>query len=320
MVKSVVALVIDYRSSAGAELLATQIATADHGDCRVAVVHVDNGNAAPVALSARERELGVRLVRNGHNGGYASGIRGALAQLDASGEAFDAVWMLNSDIRVDPACLRRLVRILRACPGVGALGPNVLRGLTGRVWGAVGVVSPWRGTTAMRPAAGPGVLPRWSYIPGCSILVRRKAYDSVGGIPDRYGMYYEETELCVQLQKHGWELWVEPSAEAYHEVDSMEEGIPARHFAFYFTRNNLYFWRRNFGIPWWVQLPRTLLVVTLHLVVPLRRARTPGEAMDRLRYIAMGLADSIPFLSNRFTPFEQRHFELQPPDPGREAA
>jgi GT2 family glycosyltransferase len=312
MSRNVLALVVDFGTTDDSRKLTLQLAAAPAAGFEVTVVHVDNGNAHAVELTAAQRQNGVRLLRIPHNGGYAAGLRAAVAQLTSEGEHFDAYWFLNSDLEVEPDCLTRLVAVLRDQPSVGVVGPVVFHGRSGRVWGARGVVSPLLGITAMKPWPRGGALPRWSYIPGCSLLVRAEAYRDVGGIPDRYGMYYEETHLCIQLQKRGWELWVEPAAAVYHRVGE-ERAIPSPHHAFYFARNNFYFWHANFGIPWALQLPRTLFVVLKDLVLPLRRASSGAEALQRLRFVAMGLADSVAFFRQRFTRYERRHFSLEPP-------
>jgi len=307
----VLALVVDFRTSEEAARLSPQVARSDTAGIDLTVCHVDNGNDTPVSLTEEERRHGIRLVRLPSNGGYGSGIRAAIAR--AADEQYDAYWFLNSDLEVENDTLAKLADVLRDDPDVGAVGPTVIWGRGPRVWGARGVVSPLLGMTAMTPWPQGGELPRWSYIPGCSMLVRRKAYVEAGGIPDRYGMYYEETELSVQLQKAGWSLYVEPDAKVYHAVNSRGAGVPARHHAFYFTRNNLYFWKRNFSIPPLLQLPRTLAVVFKDVVIPLRHASSPAEALDRLRYVGMGLRDAFPFLHQRYTPRERRHFDLRAP-------
>ena len=309
----VLALIVDFRTSADAARLSRQVARSDTAGIDLTVCHVDNGNDVPVALTEEEHRHGIRLIRLPSNGGYGSGIRAAIARA-AAGETYDAYWFLNSDLEVESDTLTKLTDVLRDHPEAGAVGPTVIWGRGPRVWGARGVVSPLLGMTAMTPWPQGGELPHWSYIPGCSMLVRREAYEEVGGIPDRYGMYYEETELSVQLQQAGWSLHVEPDAKVYHGVNSRDAGVPARHHAFYFTRNNLYFWKRNFSIPPLLQLPRTLAVVFKDVVIPLRHARSPAEALDRLRFVGMGLLDAFPFLTHRHTPRERRHFDLRSPE------
>jgi GT2 family glycosyltransferase len=216
---------------------------------------------------------------------------------------------LNSDLEIEPDCLNKLVKTLRENPKVGAVGPVVrIFSRREKVWGARGVVSPWLGTTAMSPWEE-GLLPKWSYIPGCSILVRADAYLQVGKLPEKYKLYYEETEFCIRLQKANWDLWINPDATVYHKVDSMKGRIPARHFAYYFTRNNLSFWKTSFGIPIWVQLPRTLYVICREVILPLRRAKTLSELTDRLKYVACGLIDGLFFALGRPSRFERNLFQ-----------
>jgi GT2 family glycosyltransferase len=153
-----------------------------------------------------------------------------------------------------------------------------------------------------------GYLPHWSYLPGCSPLIRATAYQEVGGLPVAYKLYYEETELCVRLQKRGWKLWLQRDAVAYHAVFSQRKGIPARHFAYYFIRNNLRFWKTNFGIPVALQLPRTLYVLFREVILPLRRASTLAEFLDRLKCGLAGIWDGVLFARGKAPQFERRLF------------
>jgi GT2 family glycosyltransferase len=310
----VAALVIDFKSLEEAQNLTVQLTQSQKKNFELTVFHVDNGNSEAVPLSAKQSVAGVRLIRNIENTGYGGGVRKAIEQIRKTDRDFDAYWILNSDLEIESDTLTKLVEKLMSHPRIGAIGPRVMKGRTGEIWGERGVVSPTFGLTAMVKWPAGGVLPKWSYIPGSSMLVRTQAYDDVGGIPDRYRLYYEETELCVRMQKAGWDLWVEPSAVVYHSVNSLRHNVPARHYAFYFARNNLYFWKSNFGIPAGLQLPRTLYTVTKELVLPLRRSETPEIFLDRLKFVAMGLMDGFFFLKQRYTPFEKRHFEVEKHD------
>ena len=307
----VAALVIDFNSQDEARQLTVQLAQSDKDGFELSVFHIDNGSSTPATLSSAQIQNGVRLIRNSFNKGYGGGIRQAIETIRAEGQSPDAFWILNCDLEIEPDALSKLVRVLIENKTVAAVGPRVMKGRTKTVWGERGVVSPFLGLTAMVKWTKGGALPKWSYIPGSSILIRATAYDVVGGIPDRYRLYFEETELCVRLQKAGWQLWVEPSAIVYHSVNSLKHSVPARHYAFYFARNNLYFWKTNFGIPATLQLPRTLFTVTKELVLPLRRSESPSVFVDRLKYVAMGLFDGFFFLKNQYTPFEKRHFDVE---------
>ncbi|MGE3974930.1 MAG: glycosyltransferase family 2 protein [Bdellovibrionales bacterium] len=306
MIHKVLALIIDFRTQKEAELLSLQLMQFHQGLFELKVVHVDNGNDERVTLSSEQKKAGVELLRVPENHGYASGL---IAGIEAFKDfEADAYWMLNSDLEIEEGTLEKLVQVLSVQPRVGAIGPTVHHGRSKKVWGARGVVSPMLGATAMIPWEQGGVLPKWSYIPGSSLLARREAYEEVGGLPSRYRMYYEETELCVKLQQKGWDLWVEPKSKAFHTVLSMKSRIPARHYAFYFTRNNLYFWQHNFSIPWFVQWPRMTAVVAKEILLPLRRAGNVADLKDRLKYLRAGFADAREFLKHQYTKNEKELF------------
>ena len=318
----ILALIVDYHTTTDAEFLSYQLAThaaatleAHPGLFSIQIVHIDNGNSPPVTLSSRQREFAIQSLTTGKNLGYGGALHFAIQQYAQSvpaadhAGAYDAYWFLNADLEIDSECLPQLVRVLNQHPAVGAIGPLVREySRRNRTWGARGKISPWLGTTAMTDWQVSGPLPRWSYIPGCSLLVRAQAYHQVGGLPTQYHLYYEETDFCVQLQRQNWILWVERTAVAYHKVDSMKDRIPARHFAYYFTRNNLLFWKKCFQIPIWFQIPRTLFVLFKEVLLPLRRARSWDLFFDRLKYAKSGMIDGIRLAQGRPLIFEKNLF------------
>jgi hypothetical protein len=51
---------------------------------------------------------------------------------------------------------------------------------------------------------------------GACMLIRREALAESGGFDKNYFFYWEDADLCLRLQKLGWEVRFEPSAEAVH--------------------------------------------------------------------------------------------------------
>ena len=41
---------------------------------------------------------------------------------------------------------------------------------------------------------------------GAASLLRRKALDEVGLMPEDYFMYFEETDMCFRMKKAGWQV------------------------------------------------------------------------------------------------------------------
>ena len=74
---------------------------------------------------------------------------------------------------------------------------------------------------------------------GACFLVRRQAFDAVGGFDDRYFMYVEEVDLCWRLAKAGWRTAYEPSARVLHLAGISTAAVPYRMIA----AHHLSLWR-----------------------------------------------------------------------------
>ena len=51
---------------------------------------------------------------------------------------------------------------------------------------------------------------------GACFLVRRSAFEQVGGFDEAYFMYAEDVDLCWRLGRAGWRVVYLPSAEVTH--------------------------------------------------------------------------------------------------------
>jgi N-acetylglucosaminyl-diphospho-decaprenol L-rhamnosyltransferase len=54
------------------------------------------------------------------------------------------------------------------------------------------------------------------WVVGAFMMVRRAAFESVGGFDIRYQIYFEDVDLCVRLQAAGWKVRFDPRARAQH--------------------------------------------------------------------------------------------------------
>ena len=48
------------------------------------------------------------------------------------------------------------------------------------------------------------------------MLVRRKAFEEVGGFDERFFLYAEESDLAARLRRRGWRIRFEPGARGVH--------------------------------------------------------------------------------------------------------
>jgi GT2 family glycosyltransferase len=71
------------------------------------------------------------------------------------------------------------------------------------------------------------------WLVGACLLVRREAFEQVGGLDEGYFMYSEELDWCRRLKEEGWHVVYLPTATViHHEGKSSEQVVAARHIYF----------------------------------------------------------------------------------------
>ena len=66
------------------------------------------------------------------------------------------------------------------------------------------------------------------WVSGACFLVRRSAWDAVGGFDRSYFMYMEDVDLCWRLARAGWSVAYEPAAEVAHAQGVSTDRNPYR--------------------------------------------------------------------------------------------
>ena len=192
------------------------------------LVIVDNGADHTVADDVARRH-GARLVMPGRNLGY-----GAAANLGARGAGQPWLVVVNPDIVWHEGALDLLVEAGERV-GAGAVGPLLLNqdgtpypsarafpslaqgighALLARVWPQ----NPW--TRAYHRGSDGGVTEGTErpadWLSGACLLLRREAFEAVGGFDEGYFMFFEDLDLSERLGKHGWTNVYAPSAKVTH--------------------------------------------------------------------------------------------------------
>ena len=183
----------------------------------------------------------VRIIRLDRNLGYAGnnnvGIRAALD------DGADWVFILNEDTVLAPECIVRLVEAGSADPRIGIVGPMVYHHDEPDVIQSAGggLTRLWRDYHYRQNERDEGDIrdPRpVQWVSGCAILVRRDVIESVGGLDERYFIYWEETEWCVRAAAAGWRIVHVPAARVWHK-GVQRRYRPTPSVTYYSTRNRL---------------------------------------------------------------------------------
>ncbi len=199
----------------------------------VEVVVADN--ASPAGAPAVPD--GVRLLETGGNLGY-----GKAANLGASGFEGDWLVVANPDVHWEPGALDELLAAGRRWPSAGCLGPAIRtvdgklypsarafpslgRGLGHAVFGWWWPANPW--TRSYRAESGSPVEGPAGWLSGSLMLLRRQAWEQVGGFDPKFFMYCEDMDLCRRLAEAGWQNVYVPSAVITHVGGHATRGASA---------------------------------------------------------------------------------------------
>jgi GT2 family glycosyltransferase len=192
------------------------------------IVVADNGSTDGSAEMVRAEFPSARVVVDEGNPGYGAAANHAVAACDAP-----YVLLLNSDTLLPAGTLAPLREYMESHPRAAMVGPRLRHG-DGSLHRScfafpsatflVVEQSPLRALARWIPPLrrhyfidwepdAPRVVP-WVY--GAALMLRRTAFESVGGYDPAFYMYYEEVDLAYRLAQAGWETHVAPVAEITH--------------------------------------------------------------------------------------------------------
>jgi N-acetylglucosaminyl-diphospho-decaprenol L-rhamnosyltransferase len=249
----------------------------------VELVLVDNGTDGTVADRVAAA-AGGRVLRTGQNLGYGGG-----ANAGARGADQDWLVVANPDVVWEPGSLDALLAAARRHPTAGAFGPALLNedgtvypsarelpsltqgvghALLGRVWPG----NPWtRAYQQRQESAGTERVAGW--LSGACLLLRREAFEAVGGFDEDYFMFFEDVDLGERLALAGWASVYVPTARVVHVGGVSWKAKPARMISAHHASAERYLHRRYHR---WYQLP-VRVAISLGLkareLVELRAAR-----------------------------------------------
>jgi GT2 family glycosyltransferase len=195
-------VVVAYNSGAHLRACVEPLTTCDG----IEVVVVDNASA-DVGLAALD-DLDVTAIALERNGGFGHGCN-----VGARVGSAPFVLFLNPDARIDEGSVQHLAAVLEADAGAAAAGPRIVDEL-GTLERSQRRFPRLRATFAQalflhrwvpswddlvwdaRAYAGPAQ-PDWAS--GACLLVRRSAFEAIGGFDEGFFHYYEDVDLCRRL-------------------------------------------------------------------------------------------------------------------------
>jgi GT2 family glycosyltransferase len=256
---------------------------------------VDNASDDDSVNAIKHAFPEITLIQNDQNLGFAEGNNVAIRRLVDAGYEF--LLLINNDAVLAPDSLSQMMDVMLGDPSIGMVGPTICYlDSPDVVWSAGGTIN-WstgdvNSTYFNHPA---GNIPREPFdvdhMSGCCMLLRTAAIDAAGVLDPRFFMYYEESEWCVRIGRHGFRLVICPQALSWHAISPRaQEGSPS--VAYYMTRNHLLFLKATHA-PWraWkhttISQIRTVVSLFIDPHTP-ERARGRVPMLRALRDFALG--------------------------------
>ncbi|MCF6191766.1 MAG: glycosyltransferase family 2 protein, partial [Candidatus Hydrothermae bacterium] len=211
----------------------------------------------PRKLSVHPR---ITVYRSHRNLGFAAAVNRAVRLLPRS---VPYLWLLNPDAwPQEPDFLDRALDRMGGDPRIAVLTPRVVypdgtpqpvvkqrAGVWEALFARTGVLGFLTGYHPPQPEdAGP--VP---FAAAVSWVIRRDVFQRLGGMDERYFLFYEDTDFCRNVREAGYIIWYEPSLTVVHR-----QGHARRDRMFWAqlhkVRSGLRFVSRKTPVSSWLQI------------------------------------------------------------------
>ncbi len=223
--------------------LAAQLACEPLRDAFDRIYVVDNGSSDETVAIAQS--FGTEVVERCGNDGFAAGVNAGAAL--TRGPMFA---ILNPDIQFDDnSAVQTLVRgfevsdVALVAPAL-RLPDGTLQDSARAVPGPADLLVR-RLLSSDRGVVTPARLDDVPWVVGACVIVRRTAFDQIGGFDESFTLYFEDVDFCVRLWSSGWRVRLDPGVVVRHEhAASSRQSLFGRAMRLH-TRSAMRFFRKH---------------------------------------------------------------------------
>jgi GT2 family glycosyltransferase len=219
----------------------------------VEIVIVDNASDDGSVESVEGFRNRLHFVRNSSNRGFAAGVNQGVRVAEGA-----YILILNPDLRVTPGAAAVLEEFMNTHPRAGAIGgyvndrylPKRFPTVGTLIMENLGIASPRRSPSlrGRRDRGAPGEGYAVDQPAAAAMMLRREAYEEVGGFDERfYPAWYEDVDFCRRLNAAGWEIYFVPKAQFQHEGGYSAAALGAGDFVRAYYSNQARYARKHLG-------------------------------------------------------------------------
>ncbi|MHA1855125.1 MAG: glycosyltransferase family 2 protein [Promethearchaeota archaeon] len=257
------------------------------------IIVIDNHSNDGSQKAIRKYFENVILISNSKNRGFA---RANNQGIEISKGKY--VLLLNSDTLVINNALKKLVNFLERNSDAGIVGPKVLNE-DRSIQTSFGKFPTIKSEMARSLLLESRIQQKnfssdkrlkekipfeVDWVSGCCLLIRRKVYDQIGGMDEKFFLFNEEVDWCLRASKQGWKTYYHPDAKIIHFGS---RSVVKNYYAFIASRyeSRLIFVQKHFNMQ--RQLLFRIVVImalTIRIILtPVFKFSGKKEQKDRFR-------------------------------------
>jgi len=234
------------------------------------VIIVDNASTDGSVEETKTKYSSINVINNERNLGFAASLNKGIKSAKSK-----YILSLNSDARVTEEALESMVMFMDDNRRVGIAGAQLinedgnLQNSFDNIPNLITVLLNKKLFRLLFPSKYPSKKEQpdnpfeVESVVGACMIIRPEALVQTGLLDENYFVFLEETDLCLQMEKHGWKVMLLPDSKVYHMQGETKKQIliPAK----IEYLNSLYkFFRKNKSFPSYLLL-RLLYPVRLLL-------------------------------------------------------
>lgn len=218
-----------------------------------AIIVVDNESSTDGRATAEAN--GAVYKATNENLGFATA-----ANLGAHEVTTEYILFLNPDAHLKDSALGSAEAYLNTNPRVAAAGLMLvdMNGQPEKTSFGTAVTPLSFIMRHFRPSSVPGVPTQVGWVSGGALLVRRQAFNKVGGFDPGFFLYWEDVDLCRRLRDRGHDIVLLPQSRVQHERGASLSADPIHKTRLYDDGADKY-WRKHYpDTIWFYRLLRSL--------------------------------------------------------------
>ncbi|WP_027157024.1 glycosyltransferase family 2 protein [Methylobacter luteus] len=260
---NIIIVIVNYRTSELVVNCLESLKTILNQSVKVVVVDNSSGdNSADLIGNWISNNENAYLICSENNSGFSGGNNLAIESVEKMGFSADFIWLLNPDTVVRENALQHLLTFMRQNPPVGIAGSR-LEYIDGKAQCSAfrfhSILSEL--DNGLRLGIISRLLQKWQvplpisdvpvsvdWVAGASMLIRKQVFDDIGLFDDKYFLYFEETDFCLQAKRSGWSCWYVPASRVVHFVGSstgVTDGSKKRRPRYWFESRQRYFLKNH---------------------------------------------------------------------------